>query len=169
MGINNIHKREEELLKLAFQGLVEIPGLKILADNVRKRLGIISFYIEGIHYNLVVQLLNDLYGIQTRGGCVCAGTYGHYLLEVTYEKSIEIADKINHGDLSEKPGWIRWSLHPTMKNDEVQLMITALKDIVSNIETYRKDYIYDNRKNIFWHKNVMNPGIKMEEWFSLPS
>ncbi len=169
MGINNIHKREEELLKLAFQGLVEIPGLKILADNVRKRLGIISFYIDGIHYNLVVQLLNDLYGIQTRGGCVCAGTYGHYLLEVTYEKSIEITDKINHGDLSEKPGWIRWSLHPTMKNDEVQLMITALKDIVSNIETYRKDYIYDNRKNIFWHKNDMNPGIKMEEWFSLPS
>jgi hypothetical protein len=112
--------------------------------------------------------LNDLYGIQTRGGCVCAGTYGHFLLQVTYEKSLEIIEKISHGDLSEKPGWVRWSLHPVMTDDEVHLMITALKDIVRNIDIYRPDYIYDLRKNIFWHKNDKNPGRKIEKWFSLP-
>ena len=123
MGIENIKKREEELLEIAFKGLDEIDGLSILADNVRDRLGVISFYIENIHYNLLVQILNDKFGIQTRGGCACAGTYGHFLLEVSYEKSQEITDKINHGDLSEKPGWVRWSLHPTMTNEEVELMI----------------------------------------------
>jgi hypothetical protein len=56
---------------------------------------------------------------------------------VTYEQSQEITDKINHGDLSEKPGWVRWSLHPTMTFAEVDLMISALHDIVDHIEEYK--------------------------------
>jgi len=167
MGTENIKKREEELLDRAFKGLDEIEGLKILADNVRDRLGVISFYIEKIHYNLVVQILNDKFGIQTRGGCACAGTYGHFLLEVTYEKSQEITDKINHGDLSEKPGWVRWSLHPTMTDEEVDRMINALKDIVETIEKYRKDYIHVERSNIFRHKKADSQQSFMKDWFTL--
>ncbi|NOR76423.1 MAG: aminotransferase class V-fold PLP-dependent enzyme, partial [Draconibacterium sp.] len=167
MGIENIKKREEELLALAFKGLDKVNGLNILADNIRDRLGVISFYIENIHYNLVVRILNDKYGIQTRGGCACAGTYGHFLLEVSYEQSQEITDKINQGDLSDKPGWVRWSLHPTMKNAEVDLMITALNDIVENIEIYKKDYTHDNRTNVYWHKNEKSDEELMEDWFSL--
>ncbi|RIH65863.1 aminotransferase class V-fold PLP-dependent enzyme [Mariniphaga sediminis] len=167
MEVEKMTEREKELLKLAFAGLDEIPGLKILADNVRDRLGVISFYIEGIHYNQVVQILNDRYGIQTRGGCACAGTYGHFLLEVTHEKSQEISEKISHGDLSEKPGWVRWSLHPTMLDAEVDLMIFALKDIVKNSRKYQADYIYDNRKNIFRHKNGPDNEELMQKWFSL--
>ena len=167
MGIENIKKREKELSELAFKGLDEIPKIKILANNVRDRLGVISFYIEGIHYNLIVQILNDKYGIQTRGGCACAGTYGHYLLEVTREQSQEITDKINHGDLSEKPGWVRWSLHPTMIKNEVNLMISALKDIVENIKEYEKQYDYDNRKNIFWHKKDKGKEKVMRDWFTM--
>ena len=167
MDIRMIKKREAELLQLAFNGLDKVNGLKILADNVRERLGVISFYIDGIHYNLLVQILNDKYGIQTRGGCACAGTYGHFLLEVTYEQSKEITDKINHGDLSEKPGWVRWSLHPTMTNAEVELMITALQDIVKNIDKYKKQYLYDNRKNIFWHMNDVSDAGLVKSWFTL--
>ncbi len=167
MGIENIEKREKELLTRAFNGLDKIKGLNILADNVRDRLGVISFYIDKIHFNLVVQLLNDKYGIQTRGGCACAGTYGHFLLEVSYEQSKEITEKINHGDLSEKPGWVRWSLHPTMPNSEVDLMIHALEDIVENIETYKKDYSYNNHTNEYRHKNSIGDEELMERWFSL--
>ncbi len=167
MGIENIKKREEELLKIAFDGLDTIPEIKILADNVRDRLGVISFYIEGIHYNLLVRILNDKYGIQTRGGCACAGTYGHFLLEVSYEKSEEITQKINLGDLSDKPGWVRWSLHPTMINNEIYLMISALKDIIKNIETYKNDYVYQNRTNVFWHKNEKSDELLMKNWLSL--
>lgn len=167
MGIEKIKKREEELLEIAFKGLDKIEGLNILADNVRDRLGVISFYVENIHYNLLVQLLNDKYGIQTRGGCACAGTYGHFLLEVSYEKSQEITDKINHGDLSEKPGWVRWSLHPTMSDSEVELMIEALQDIITNINTYKEDYVYDNHTNVFWHKEDESNEKKIKEWFKL--
>ncbi len=167
MGIENIRKREEELLEMAFSGLDKIAGLRILADNVRDRLGVISFYIENIHYNLVVQLLNDRFGIQTRGGCACAGTYGHFLLEVSYEKSQEITDKINHGDLSDKPGWIRWSLHPTMTNAEVELMITALQDIVQNIGTYKNNYEHVQRSNIYKHKQLPTNHLFLSEWFNL--
>ncbi|HPE77211.1 MAG TPA: aminotransferase class V-fold PLP-dependent enzyme [Draconibacterium sp.] len=166
MGIENIKKREEELLKLAFEGLDKITGLNILADNVRERLGVISFYVENIHYNLLVQILNDKYGIQTRGGCACAGTYGHFLLEVSYEKSKEITDKINHGDLSDKPGWVRWSLHPTMTNEEVELMIAALNEIVANIEIYKNDYVHVKRSNVFRHKNQNTDEGFMKDWFS---
>jgi selenocysteine lyase/cysteine desulfurase len=166
MGIENIKKREEELLELAFKGLDEIEGLSILADNVRDRLGVISFYIENIHYNLLVQILNDKFGIQTRGGCACAGTYGHFLLEVSYETSQEITDKINHGDLSDKPGWVRWSLHPTMTNEEVEIMISALKEIVANIETYKNDYVHVKRSNVFRHKNQNTDAEFMRDWFS---
>ena len=166
MGIENIKNREEELLKLAFDGLDKINGLKILADNVRERLGVISFYVENIHYNLLVQILNDKYGIQTRGGCACAGTYGHFLLEVTYEKSQEITDKINHGDLSDKPGWVRWSLHPTMTNEEVEIMIAALIEIVANIESYKNDYVHVQRSNVFRHKNQNTEAVFLKDWFS---
>ena len=167
MGIENIEKREKELLNRAFKGLDKIKKLNILADNVRDRLGVISFYVEHIHFNLIVRLLNDKYGIQTRGGCACAGTYGHYLLEVSYEQSKEITDKINHGDLSDKPGWVRWSLHPTMKDSEVDLMISALNDIIGNIEMYRKDYIYNNQTNEYWHKDEKSTDELMNRWFSL--
>lgn len=167
MGVENIRKREEELLDMAFAGLDKIEGLRILADNMRDRLGVISFYIENIHYNLVVQILNDKYGIQTRGGCACAGTYGHFLLEVSYEKSKEITDKINHGDLSDKPGWIRWSLHPTTTNAEVELMITALQDIVQNIGTYKNDYEHIVRSNVYKHKQQSTNNELINQWFSL--
>ncbi len=167
MGIENIRKREEELLARAFKGLDTIPGMKILADNVRDRLGVISFYIEGIHYNLIVQVLNDQYGIQTRGGCACAGTYGHYMLKVTREKSQEITDKINHGDLSEKPGWVRWSLHPVMTDNDIDLMIAGLKDIVENTGDYEKQYDYDIHKNIFRHKKDAGKADQLRNWFSL--
>lgn len=167
MGIENIRKREEELLQLAFAGLDSIPEVVILANNQRDRLGVISFYVPGIHYNLLVRLLNDLYGIQVRGGCACAGTYGHFLLEVSYEQSSEITDKINHGDLSDKPGWVRWSLHPTMTNAEVSLFIEALRNIVVNLESYREQYVPVPRTNTFHHRQEKDYRKEVLAWFAL--
>ena len=167
MGVKNIRQREEELLTLAFDGLDSIPDVKILANEERDRLGVISFYVQGIHYNLLVQLLNDKYGIQVRGGCACAGTYGHFLLEVTAERSDAITDKINHGDMSEKPGWVRWSLHPTMTNAEVELFIAALNDIISKISDYSKNYKPVPRTNTFSHNDEKDYHLKVAEWFEL--
>jgi selenocysteine lyase/cysteine desulfurase len=168
MGVANMLKREHELVKLAFAGLRRIPGVYILADNIEHRLGVLSFYHTGIHFNLLVKLLSDRFGIQVRGGCVCAGTYGHYLLEVSYERSREITDKINHGDLSEKPGWVRWSLHPTTTDDEVHFFIESLRTIINNIDEWKKDYVYDKKTNEFAHKDTpMGASEKHLKWFKL--
>jgi len=156
------------LLEIAFPLLKRVKGVHILADNLQERLGILSFYVDNIHFNMVVKLLNDRFGIQVRGGCACAGTYGHYLLEVSYEKSKAITDMINAGDLSEKPGWIRWSLHPTMTNQEVYDFVDAMQQIVTNIEVWSKDYVYNCKTNEYQHKDQhkgINPEVK--NWFEL--
>jgi len=113
MGVDNILEREHEQLKRIFETLTEIKGLHILAENITNRLGVISFYFDDIHYNLVSKLLNDRFGIQVRGGCSCAGTYGHYLLHVNKKVSHSITNKIDHGMMDAKPGWVRLSIHPT--------------------------------------------------------
>ncbi len=170
MGCHNIRQREEELLARAFKGLDSIPGLHILADSIRQRLGVISFYIEGVHYNLLVRLLNDLFGVQLRGGCACAGTYGHFLLEVSHEKSREITSMISHGDLSEKPGWVRWSLHPTTTDAEVDLIIDGLHYILQNLPKLKEQYRYDGHRNLFWHKDhpIEQCHAMLDQWFDLP-
>jgi len=160
--------REEQLVRNAFNGLSNIPGLIILADHIQERLGIISFYFDKIHYNLVVKFLNDRYGIQVRGGCSCAGTYGHYLLHVDKFASKRITDKIDEGDLSAKPGWVRLSLHPTTTDEELDYILTALRDIQANAACWEQDYTYDPKTNEFLHRDTgadMNRTV--ERWFSI--
>jgi selenocysteine lyase/cysteine desulfurase len=166
MGTKNIFRREQELIELAFREIKKIPSIKILAGNVEDRLGVISFYHENIHFNLIAKLLSDRFGIQVRGGCVCAGTYGHFLLEVSYDRSKEITEKINHGDLSEKPGWVRWSLHPTMTDEEIYYFADSLQAIIHHIPEWEKDYIYINNKNEFVHREYPDLSPKyIPEWF----
>lgn len=168
MGVENIRNREDELLKIAFERMPQISGLHILAGNVKHRLGILSFYIENIHYNLIVKLLSDRFGIQVRGGCACAGTYGHFLLNVSYEKSKEITTLINTGDLSQKPGWVRLSLHPTMTDQELNYIIDSITSIVENYQEWEKNYTYNKHTNEFIH-NVFNDKRDeiIKHWFGV--
>lgn len=165
MGMEAMRRREEEIVERMFRGLESIPGLVLLAPNLRRRLGMISFYFEDIHYNLVVRLLNDRFGIQSRGGCSCAGTYGHYLLHVDKYTSKRITDRIDHGDLSTKPGWVRISIHPTTTNAEVDLVIDALKEIGRNAKSWGREYEYDKHLNEFRHK--AGGEMRIDEWFNL--
>ncbi|MFZ5948247.1 MAG: aminotransferase class V-fold PLP-dependent enzyme [Stygiobacter sp.] len=167
MDIEKINLREKELLNIAFERLSKIPSLHILAQEHKERLGVISFYIEDIHYNLMVKLLNDRYGIQVRGGCSCAGTYGHYLLHIDPTRSKRITDKINQGDLTEKPGWVRLSLHPTMTNYELEIVLNGIEEIIHNITTWKKDYIYSNKTNEYHHKDETDEHQKIRNMFKI--
>jgi len=167
MGVQNMRIREEQLLKIAFKKLSKIDSLHLLAANCKKRLGVISFYIEDLHYNLAVRLLNDYFGVQMRGGCACAGTYGHYLLDVSYEDSKKITSKINLGDLSEKPGWIRMSLHPTMNVKQLNYILKAIEHVVINKKKWAKDYIYNSHTNEFKHKFSVNIEHKLINAFKI--
>ncbi|UAM99950.1 aminotransferase class V-fold PLP-dependent enzyme [Polaribacter litorisediminis] len=168
MGIYNINKREDEINEVVFKTLESLKGVNILAPNHKKRLSIFSFYFEKYHFNMVVKLLNDRFGIQTRGGCSCAGTYGHFLLNVDQETSHKIKDEILHGCNTQKPGWIRLSLHPTITTKELDFICNSLKELSENIENWSKDYTYDSIKNDFVHKTI-KPIEKtlVNSWFSV--
>lgn len=165
MGVSHIEAREEHLVQRFFTHLDSMPRVHVLADNLRDRLGAISLYIEDVHYNLAVKLLNDRFGIQTRGGCSCAGTYGHYLLHVDPNRSKAITDKIDAGDLSEKPGWVRVSLHPTMTDSEIDLLAEGLEAVVKNADRWVEDYHYDIHKNEYFHKNEADICSMVKKWF----
>ena len=168
MSTKKMEAREKELVSLAFSKMREIDGVVILADNVEDRIGAVSFYIENVHFNLVVKLMSDRFGIQVRGGCACAGTYGHFLLNVDYETSQEITKKINIGDLSTKPGWIRWSIHPTTTNAEILTFVDAVKQITENHTEWMKDYDYVAKANEFVHKNgTQDLNNELLTWFNL--
>ncbi len=155
-----------ELLARAFPRMRAIPGMRILADKLEDRLGVISFYIEDVHYNLIVKLLNDRYGIQTRGGCSCAGTYGHYLLHVDRDHSKSITDQISKGFLANKPGWVRLSLHPTMTDEELDVVLNALEDIALNVKTWAEDYEYDSSTNEYVCR-LGGDGVDVSAWFDM--
>jgi selenocysteine lyase/cysteine desulfurase len=168
MGIDNILKREEELVDIIFNQLKNNPNIRILADHFQHRLGVVSFYIKGLHYNLGVKILNDRFGIQVRGGCSCAGTYGHYLLEVAQEASNILTQQISKGDLTSKPGWIRMSIHPTTTNSEVIYICHAIKALGENHDEWSKDYLYNVKTNEFYHLHFTDKTEEMvENWLVL--
>lgn len=168
MGIDNILKREHEIVEYVFDRLGNVPNINILAGQHQDRLGVISFYIDDLHFNLGVKLLNDRFGIQTRGGCSCAGTYGHFLLHVDQETSHYLTDKITSGDLMEKPGWIRMSIHPTTTSAEIEYVCDSIKALAENYVAWAKDYEYNKSSNEFVHKNALHQEKDMvKKWFSL--
>jgi len=143
MEVPRIREREEELLDLIWEKICSLPNLHILAPEHRDRLPVISFYIDDLHYNLGVRLLNDKFGIQCRGGCSCAGTYGHFLLNIDQSRSRRITDLIDQGDYSEKPGWMRISLHPTMTDEEVNYIAESIQSLAKNHMDWREEYDFD--------------------------
>jgi len=167
MGSKAMLEREHQLLGLLLRDLRSIPRLHIMADHVEDRLAIVSFYVEDLHYNLLVRLLNDRFGVQVRGGCSCAGTYGHYLLHVDPNRSHRITEKIDQGDLSEKPGWVRMSLHPTNTEDEVRALGEAVRVCVEKAEVWGADYSYSPHTNEFRHRRAPDEAATVERMFRL--
>ncbi len=160
MGIAEARESEDLLVGRALDGLAAIPKVVVLAGDQRDRIGAISFYIEGLHYNLVVRLLSDRFGVQVRGGCSCAGTYGHYLLHVDRETSHEITGQIHAGDLSHKPGWVRLSIHPMMTFAEVDFILSAIADIARHGKDWEDDYDFDHGSAEWRHTHWSTTGIK---------
>ncbi len=173
MGTGRMAEREAQLLQQAVAGLNAIPGLHILGDeNTLPRpgqLGVLSFYMEEIHHNLIVAILNDHFGIQVRGGCSCAGTYGHWLLHVSREESVRITREIDSGDLSEKPGWVRLSLHPVMSDAEISYIIEAISQTAVHIGKWKNDYHFNNCSGEYDYIgqvfNGYDPSAQITRWF----
>lgn len=154
MGVKNIQQRENEITSYVMDELAKNDDIVMLEPNIRDRLSIISFYVRGAHHNLVVRLLNDRFGVQTRGGCSCAGTYGHILLNVDQRTSSKITEQIDSGDFAEKPGWIRVSFHPTTSNDEVKFVVNAINQVTENLTSWSEDYRFNPAIGDYEHKQL---------------
>ena len=143
--------------------------MHILANNIQDRLCVISFFIDDLHYNLCVKLLNDRFGVQVRGGCSCAGTYGHYLLHISRDYSNRLTRKIDEGDLSSKPGWVRLSVHPIMTDAEIDYVLHAINEVATKSKKWENDYIYNPMINEFTIKRHKKQDLEMQmvkKWFS---
>lgn len=149
MGTENIERREEELVSKAFERMNQMEGVRIVGEQESKRIGVVSFNIDEIHYNAVVRIMNDRFGIQIRGGWACASTYCHYLFELDQSQSKRLTDGIDSQNLTGKPGWARMSLHPTMTNEQLDYALDAIEYIAKNKQLLKEEYVYDIKTNDF--------------------
>jgi len=162
MTVQKMMEREEELISYIFDSLKPHTNIKILSAHNEHRLGVISLLIGNLHHELAVKILNDRFGVQTRGGCSCAGTYGHHLLKIDHQKSDEIIDKLEDGTCELKPGWVRFSIHPTTTNAEIEFVCDSIISLSENYEEWVKDYKSVDGKYV--HKNEIATPLS-ESWF----
>jgi selenocysteine lyase/cysteine desulfurase len=132
IGPDYMASRLEELRLRACTGWAGTPGLTLLGqDTVCHRIPIFSFLIKdpsgkSVHQQLVTRMLSDLYGIQARGGCACAGPYGHQLLGIDQSQSEQFRKAISEGHEIYKPGWTRLGFSVLMSNEKADKIIQAV-------------------------------------------
>jgi selenocysteine lyase/cysteine desulfurase len=160
MGVARMLEREKEMLRRLFDRLEQITGVEILGAT-RQRLGVVSFIMKNTHYDLIVKILNDRFGIQARGGCSCAGTYGHVLLGIDETRSYKILNALRAGDMWCKPGWVRLSIHPTMTDAEIDYMMDAVENTVDQYGEWEKDYAYDPACNEYTFRKPGKPNLSV--------
>ena len=163
MGVDKIMEREEELVEYVFERIKDNKEIRILAGNLENRFGVFSILIGNLHHELAVKILNDRFGIQTRGGCSCAGTYGHYLLKINHQTSNEIIGKLEDGTCEYKPGWVRFSIHPTTTNKEIEYVCDSIISLAENYKEWVKDYHI--KEGVYVHKNEEPLPIN-KSWFA---
>jgi selenocysteine lyase/cysteine desulfurase len=130
VGTERIHELEKGFIERAIASWSENPNIEILGNPEADRLCIVSFVIKHgdryLHHNFIVALLNDLFGIQSRGGCSCAGPYGHRLLGIDIATSLEFEKEISRGCEGIKPGWVRVSFNYFFSEAVFQFIVDAV-------------------------------------------
>ncbi|MBD8065195.1 aminotransferase class V-fold PLP-dependent enzyme [Devosia sp. PTR5] len=148
VGAETIQQRNAALARRGFDAWQHTKGLTLLGHPEAKRLPIFSFTVtsedgETVHPQLVTRLLSDLHGIQARGGCSCAGPYGHRLLDIDEDRSARMRDGILSGNEVEKPGWTRLNLSWTMSEAEVELILEAVQSLPADAARVAPSYTID--------------------------
>lgn len=130
VGAAQIHRRESALLARARRELERCESIEILGPDDVERLAILPLRFHHgereLHYGFVVALLNDLFGIQTRGGCSCAGPYGHELLGIDADQSRALESSLIEGCAALRPGWVRLNLNYFIEEQECDYIAAAL-------------------------------------------
>jgi selenocysteine lyase/cysteine desulfurase len=155
VGTDLIQEREQRFLHRALERWRGNPDLELLGNLEAPRLPIVSFRVRHgsryLHHELVVALLNDLFGIQARGGCSCAGPYGHRLLGIGPERSRAISEQAGNGFFGIKPGWVRLSFNYFITDAACDYLIEAVDLLASHGHRLLGDYRFDPRGGQWRH------------------
>ena len=152
VGTDLIAVREQQLWRHVLGRWAARPGIEVLGNQQAARLSIVSFRIRHgpryLHHNFVVALLNDLFGIQARGGCSCAGPYGHRLLAIGPVRSHALREEIGHGCDGIKPGWTRINLNYFISPATAEYIAAAVELIAAGGYRLLPDYRFDPRTGL---------------------
>jgi selenocysteine lyase/cysteine desulfurase len=157
VGTEAIREREAQLIRRALERWAVNPAIEILGSLDAERLSIVSFVLRHdgryLHHNFVVAVLNDLFGIQSRGGCSCAGPYGHRLLGIDPETSHEFEREITRGCEGIKPGWVRVNFNYFISEAVFKFILDAV-DLVA-IDGWRllPDYTFEPATGLWRHRD----------------
>ncbi|UCG40320.1 MAG: aminotransferase class V-fold PLP-dependent enzyme [Acidimicrobiia bacterium] len=156
VGPEVIQAREERLVHRAIHEWEQQPAIEVLGSHEAERLSIVSFVIRHekgyLHHNFVVALLNDLFGIQSRGGCSCAGPYGHRLLGIDIETSHEFEREIGRGCEGIKPGWVRVNFNYFIDEQTYEYIVKAVSLIAEHGANLLPAYDFDPATGLWRHR-----------------
>ncbi len=168
-ALGPVAEREHALLERAFAAWAATGRVEVLgpADPAR-RVGIVSFNIacDGppgsgasggrvLHPRFVTVLLNDLFGVQSRAGCSCAGPYGHRLLGITGETAERYRTAVRGGAHGVKPGWCRVGFHPTMDDAEADYLVAAVAFVARHGERFLPLYAFSVETGTWTHRDSL--------------
>jgi len=160
VGTEVIRAREERLWRHALRSWRAHPDIQILGNHTVDRLSIVSFRIRSgakfLHHNFVVAVLNDLFGIQARGGCSCAGPYGHRLLGIDRQHSHAFKHEIERGCDGVKPGWVRVNFNYFISDAVRDYLVEAVELVADQGHRLLTDYRFDPRTGLWRHRTSVS-------------
>jgi selenocysteine lyase/cysteine desulfurase len=157
VGADVIRAKEEGFIRRAIEAWRDEPDLEVLGNLDAERLSIVSFVIRCgpgryLHHDFVVALLNDLFGIQARGGCSCAGPYGHRLLGIDLDRSHAFERAIAGGCEGIKPGWVRVNFTWFLSDAVADFLIEAVRAVARDGWRLLDDYDFDHVTGRWSHR-----------------
>jgi selenocysteine lyase/cysteine desulfurase len=169
VGTDVIHAHEEHFLRRAVQQWQQNPNLQILGNVDAERLSILSFVVRRphgryLHHNFVVAVLNDLFGIQSRGGCSCAGPYGHRLLGIDLERSHRFEQEIVKGCEGIKPGWVRVSFNYFISEATFRYIAQAVDLVATHGWLLLPEYRFNTTTGLWKHRGgLVEPPLRLSQ------
>ena len=169
VGVETIEAHESDLLRRAVAAWQQEPTIEILGNLEARRLSIVSFVVRApsgdyLHHNFVVALLNDLFGIQTRGGCSCAGPYGHRLLGIDLDRSHAFERQIATGCEGIKPGWVRVNFNYFIDDEVFDYIVEAVLLVARDGWRLLGDYRFEPQTGLWRHRGgAVEPPMRLRD------
>jgi hypothetical protein len=169
VGVDTIRGVEADFLSRALESWARHPNIQVLGNPDAERLSILSFVVKRpggkyLHHNAVVAILNDLFGIQSRGGCSCAGPYGHRLLGIDIETSHEYEREIARGCEGIKPGWVRVNFNYFISETVFRYIVQAVELVADHGWKLVPQYRFSIESGLWRHENgPVEPPLRLTD------